>query len=56
MPEKLRPIQDYLKHQGRFRHLSPEQIQAFQDRTNLEYKKLLNKIEHSKSWGEMSAE
>jgi pyruvate ferredoxin oxidoreductase beta subunit len=56
MPEKLRPIQDYIKHQGRFRHLTPEQIKASQDRTNLEYKKLLSKIEHSKSWSEMSAE
>ncbi|HPX56579.1 MAG TPA: pyruvate synthase subunit PorB [Syntrophales bacterium] len=56
MPENLRPIQDYIKHQGRFRHLAPEQIKLFQDRTNLEYKKLLNKVEHSKSWGEMSAE
>jgi len=56
MPEKLRPIQDYMKHQGRFRHLTPDQIKIFQERTNLEYKKLLNKIEHSKSWGEMSAE
>jgi len=55
MPEKLRPIQDYIKHQGRFRHLVPEQIETFQERTNLEYKKLLNKIEHSKSWVEMSA-
>lgn len=55
MPENLRPIQDYIKHQGRFRHLTPEQIQTFQERTNLEYKKLLNKVEHSKSWVEMSA-
>jgi len=55
MPENLRPVKDYIKHQGRFRHLSPEQIQIFQERTNLEYEKLLNKIEHSKSWVEMSA-
>ena len=54
MPENLRPIQDYIKHQGRFRHLTPGQVQDFQERTNLEYKKLLNKIEHSKSWAEMS--
>ena len=56
MPETLRPIEDYIKHQGRFRHLSPEQIRIFQDRTNLEYKKLLDKIEHSRSWDEISAE
>ncbi len=40
---KLRPVQDYLKGQGRFRHLSDDLIARIQKRVNLEYKKLLEK-------------
>lgn len=53
MPKKLRPVEDYLKLQGRFRHLTPDQIKEFQERVNLEYKKLLNKVKYSKSWLEL---
>ena len=37
---KLRPIRDYLKLQGRFRHLSDDIIERIQDRVNAEYLKL----------------
>ncbi|MFH1560376.1 MAG: pyruvate synthase subunit PorB [Chloroflexota bacterium] len=37
---QLRPVQDYLKLQGRFRHLSEEDIQKIQDRVSREYAKL----------------
>jgi pyruvate ferredoxin oxidoreductase beta subunit len=40
---KLRPIKDYLKQQGRFRHLSDDVIQQIQDRVEIEYQKLLEK-------------
>jgi pyruvate ferredoxin oxidoreductase beta subunit len=50
MPEKLRPIEDYIKPQGRFRHLRPDQIKFIQERVNLEYRRLQNKIAHSMSW------
>jgi pyruvate ferredoxin oxidoreductase beta subunit len=40
---ELRPVQDYLKLQGRFRHLSEETIQEIQDRVNREYTKLKEK-------------
>jgi len=50
MPEKLRPVEDYLKLQGRFRHLTPDQIQVIQARVDLEFKKLMNKVDHSVSW------
>ncbi|MDD5711246.1 MAG: pyruvate synthase subunit PorB [Smithellaceae bacterium] len=53
-PEKLRPVEDYLKPQGRFRHLTPDQIKIIQDRVILEYKKLQNKIKCSKSWDELA--
>jgi pyruvate ferredoxin oxidoreductase beta subunit len=53
MPKKLRPVEDYLKLQGRFRHLTPDQMKQFQDRVTLEYKKLMNKVKYSKSWLEM---
>jgi len=50
MPEKLRPVEDYIKLQGRFRHLRPDQINIIQERVNLEYRLLLNKVAHSVSW------
>ena len=46
VPDKLRPVKDYLKIQGRFRHLSDDIIAEIQERTELEYKKLLEKAKH----------
>jgi pyruvate ferredoxin oxidoreductase beta subunit len=43
---KLRPIQDYMKIQGRFRHLSEDNIKSIQERVNLEYNKLLEKAKN----------
>jgi len=40
---RLRPVKDYLKIQGRFRHLSDDIIQQIQDRVELEYQKILEK-------------
>lgn len=40
---ELRPVQDYLKLQGRFRHLSEGVIKEIQDRVNKEYTKLKEK-------------
>jgi pyruvate ferredoxin oxidoreductase beta subunit len=40
---KLRPVQDYLKLQGRFRHLSEETIKDIQNRVTEEYTKLMEK-------------
>ena len=54
-PEKLRPVTDYIKPQGRFRHLTPDQIKGIQDRVLMEYNKLMNKVNHSKSWDELKA-
>ena len=42
-PPQLRPIEDYLKLQGRFRHLLPEQIAIIQERVSVEYAKLKEK-------------
>ena len=41
---KLRPVTDYLKLQGRFRHLSDDVINEIQQRTNEEYAKLKEKL------------
>ena len=41
---RLRPVQDYLKLQGRFRHLSEETIKKIQYRVNKEYAKLKEKV------------
>jgi pyruvate ferredoxin oxidoreductase beta subunit len=38
--EPLRPVQEYLKPQGRFRHLTPEMIQIIQQRVTKEYENL----------------
>ncbi len=43
-PPKLKPVQDYLKLQGRFRHLSEETITEIQHRVDKEYTKLKGKI------------
>ncbi len=43
---KLRPVKDYLKQQGRFRHLSDDIIQKIQDRVEIEYQKLLEKAKY----------
>ncbi len=40
---RLRPIRDYLKLQGRFRHLSEEAIKEIQDRVEREYAELVEK-------------
>lgn len=41
---ELRPIEEYLKIQGRFRHLTPEMIDEIQQRVQKEYKKLRKKV------------
>ncbi len=41
---QLRPVQDYLKLQGRFRHLSEEMIAEIQHRVDKEYAKLREKV------------
>ena len=44
VPE-LRPVQDYLKMQGRFRHLSEKTVEEIQERVNQEYAKLKERVE-----------
>jgi pyruvate ferredoxin oxidoreductase beta subunit len=53
MPEKLRPVEDYLKIQGRFRHLTEEDIKMFQEKVIQEYNKLLEKVHSLRSWSEL---
>ena len=50
LPEKLRPVNDYLKLQGRFRHLTPDNIVEVQARVDRELRKLLHKVETSQEW------
>ena len=45
-PAKLRPVTDYLKQQGRFRHLSDDIIAQIQKRVTSDYKKLLGKAKN----------
>jgi pyruvate ferredoxin oxidoreductase beta subunit len=42
-PPQLRPVTDYLKPQGRFRHLTPEMTDKIQQRVSAEYAKLKEK-------------
>jgi pyruvate ferredoxin oxidoreductase beta subunit len=46
---KLRPVQDYLQGQGRFRHLTPELVERIQKRVSEEYKALKAKVEMGKA-------
>jgi len=41
---KLKPIEEYLKTQGRFRHLPDEEIEKIQKRVTEEYRKLKAKV------------
>ncbi len=41
--QELRPVKDYLKLQGRFRHLTDDAIKEIQERVEKEYKLLLEK-------------
>ena len=41
---KLRPVTDYMKLQGRFRHLSEETLKEIQQRVEEEYTKLMEKV------------
>jgi pyruvate/2-oxoacid:ferredoxin oxidoreductase beta subunit len=44
-PKKFVPVGEYLKLQGRFRHLTAENIQAIQERVDREWEKLVRKAE-----------
>ncbi len=41
---QLRPVTDYMKLQGRFRHLSPDNITKIQNRVNEKYEELKGKV------------
>ena len=42
-PPKLKPIKEYMELQGRYRHLTDEEIEKIQHRVNEEYAKLKEK-------------
>lgn len=46
-PEKLRPLKDYLKSQGRFRHLDDEVIAETEARLRQQWARLLEREAHS---------
>jgi len=46
---QLKPVKDYIKAQGRFRHLTDELIEQIQQRVSEEYAKLREKAAQSKS-------
>ncbi|MDD5168506.1 MAG: pyruvate synthase subunit PorB [Syntrophales bacterium] len=49
-PEPRRPISDYLKSQGRYRHLDPSDIAKVQALVDKEYRKLTHKVKTSVPW------
>jgi len=48
MPKKLKPIKDYFKSQGRFRHLGGAEIETIQKKVVSEYQKILDKAKYLK--------
>ena len=52
MPKKLKPIKDYFKPQGRFRHLTPDQVDAIQEKVTSEFQKLTEKAKYLKTGNE----
>ncbi|HUT70604.1 MAG TPA: pyruvate synthase subunit PorB [Desulfatiglandales bacterium] len=53
IPKKLRPVEDYIKIQGRFRHLAEDEIKTFQERVTQEVNKLLDKVNCLHSWSDL---
>jgi pyruvate ferredoxin oxidoreductase beta subunit len=53
IPKKLRPVEDYIKIQGRFRHLTEAEIKTFQERVIQELNKLLDKVNCLHSWSDL---
>jgi len=47
-PPKLRPVEDYLKLQGRFRHITSETMTNIQNRVTAEYAKLKQKADEDR--------
>jgi len=45
----LRPVREYIKAQGRFRHLTDDLIEQIQQRVNLEYAKIKEKAAQSQN-------
>lgn len=52
MPKKLRPIRDYFKPQGRFRHLTDEEIDMIEHKVGTEFQKLVEKAKYLKTGNE----
>lgn len=50
MPKKLKPVKDYFKGQGRFRHLTEEEIKVIQEKVQNEHQRILHKAKHLKAW------
>lgn len=48
-PAKLKPVEEYVKPQGRMRHLTPEDIQEMQATVDRNYKALKAKVEATKA-------
>ncbi|MDP2854447.1 MAG: pyruvate synthase subunit PorB [Smithellaceae bacterium] len=49
MPKQLKPIKDYFKSQGRFRHLTADEIESIQEKVTSEYRKLTEKARFLKT-------
>jgi pyruvate/2-oxoacid:ferredoxin oxidoreductase beta subunit len=47
-PGKTVPVLDYLKLQGRFRHLTEDQVALIQESVDREWRGILNKVQTSK--------
>ena len=52
MPRKLRPIRNYFKPQGRFRHLTDGDIDMIQHKVDTEFQKLVEKTKYLKTGNE----
>jgi pyruvate ferredoxin oxidoreductase beta subunit len=54
--DELRPVEDYMKSQGRYRHLTPDQVEMIQERLYQEYSKLQDKIQGLHAWSDLRDE
>ncbi len=47
--KKRKPVSEYIKHQGRFRHLRPDEIEEIQKNVDEKYERLLHRAELDQS-------
>ncbi|MBW1690806.1 MAG: pyruvate ferredoxin oxidoreductase, partial [Deltaproteobacteria bacterium] len=49
VPEEIKPVEEYIRLQGRFRHLTEEDVRGFQKMVDKRFENLQEKFEKGKA-------